>query len=95
MRIRWTPERTARLGKEPDKVIAASLGITVYAVVHKRWILRIPRYCAPAPRWTPAMISRLGKMTDREFAATYGLSYRQVFYKRRSLGLPGCRTADQ
>jgi len=34
-------------------------------------------------------------MTDREFAATYGISYRQVFYKRRSLGLPGCRTADQ
>jgi len=61
MRILWTPERTARLGKEPDKVIAASFGVTVSAVVHKRWKLRIPRHCAPAPRWTRAMISRLGK----------------------------------
>jgi hypothetical protein len=46
---RWTPEILARLGREPDMVIARELGISVPSVVSKRRTLGIP--ALPDARW--------------------------------------------
>jgi hypothetical protein len=89
--LRWTPENIAKLGREPDKAIADSLGITVSAVGIRRRKLGIPPLAKPQPRWTKAMISRLGKEPDAVIASTYDLGFLAVYRKRRSLGIPGCR----
>jgi hypothetical protein len=39
---RWTPEVLARLGREPDTVIARELGVTTASVLSKRRTLGIP-----------------------------------------------------
>jgi hypothetical protein len=87
----WSPENLARLGKEPDRTIANSMGLTSAAVGHMRRKLGIPPRSKPQPRWTKAMISRLGKEPDAVVAGTLGIGFRAIVSKRRSLGIPGWR----
>lgn len=89
---RWTPANLSLLGRESDKGIAVSLGITVAAVGIRRRMLGIPPPTKPRPRrWTRTMISKLGKVTDAVIASAYDLNYQAVVAKRRSLGIPGYR----
>ena len=89
--LRWTTENIARLGRESDKAVATSFGITVSSVGARRRKLGIPPLAKPAPHWTKVMISRLGKVPDAVIARTYDLDFYVVNRKRRSLGLPGYR----
>ncbi len=87
----WSPENLARLGKEPDRTIANSMGLTSSTVGCMRRKLGIQPLQKPQARWTKAMISKLGKKPDAVIAHTYDLDFYTVVSKRRSLGIPGLR----
>ena len=87
----WPPGIIARLGKETDRAIAKSTGLTASTVGDRRRKLGIPPLVKPKPRWTKAMISRLGKETDAMIAHTYGLDFYVVKRMRQGPGIPGWR----
>ena len=91
IKTRWTPEFIARLGKEADKDIAASLGLTISAAGIRRRLLGIPPLEKPKPKWTRRMISKLGKVPDAMIAKSFGIGYLAVVAKRRDLGIAGFR----
>ena len=53
---RWTPDVLARLGREPNTVIARELGVTRVSVLSKRRTLGIP--ALPDARWRGRRRSR-------------------------------------
>jgi len=84
--FRWTKKRIARLGRESDSTVAASLAISPGRVRRKRFELGIPNH--NVLRWSPAIIARLGRETDGAIAISLGIPASAVTIKRRSLGIP-------
>ena len=56
-----TKRSIARPGKESDRAIADSMGLTVPTVGHRRRKPGIPPFTKPQAFWTPAMIPWLGR----------------------------------
>lgn len=75
----------ARLGIEPDPVIAASLGYSRSAVSKARILRGIPAVVLPevAPEWAPL----LGTIPDREIARRYNVSATMVQVARNRAGI--------
>jgi len=85
-KISWTSELLARLGKEPDNVIAHELGVSGASVGEKRRGLGMPGHNKIS--WTPELIARLGKEPDSGIARSMGVSATSVTTKRFELGIP-------
>lgn len=95
--FKWTPESIARLGKEPDLLIAQSLGISRQAVYIKRKSLKIkaPRQRAPRVNRLPVdAIPLLGTCSDSALAARFGIPADVVFQARRSRKIPAAHFED-
>jgi len=100
--IYLSEETVARLGKEPDYLIAASLGISKFVIAkHRRSLGILP--CAITTGQdgkakkgnslrlrpvAPEILAQLGKMTDADFAVLSGFSRPGVAIMRRRLGIP-------
>lgn len=80
-RRRWSPELEARLGKTPDSVLAAELGVSPSAVRTKRWEMGILSYLR---RWTHDELDLLGPAPDVEVAARISRAVAAVVGRRRS-----------
>lgn len=83
---RWTPERRARLGKEPDARLAQEMGLTPGAISDKRRRLGIVPHVGRR-RWDEEELALFGKLTDGEIAAQTGRALNAVHLKRRALGI--------
>lgn len=84
----------ARLGKEPDPVIAADLGYSRSAVSKARILRGIAPFVFPevapvVPEWTRL----LGIVPDREIGRRFGVSCTAVSLARNRLGIPCSPTA--
>lgn len=97
---RWTPELEARLGIDPDAVIADAMGITRKAVSYRRRVLGIPasfnreRNTPPPPmaghnRITlpDATIARLGTEPDYVLGNELGVAKTVIARERRARGI--------
>lgn len=85
-----------RLGRDPDHIIAADLGITRSAVAHARRYRAIaapprspnPKYVdGRGTKWTPEAIARLGIDSDTNIAADLGLDHATVAAYRERRGI--------
>jgi hypothetical protein len=88
--FRWTRDRLARLGQEPDTVLGRSMGLSGAAVSFKRRALGIRAY-RPKRRWTKAECKLLGCIPDAAIARQVSRSLVAVQLKRRLLGIPRLR----
>jgi len=84
---RWSAV-LARLGKEPDRRIAAELGVSPSRVVAKRRELGVASPQRRWRRWTEEEITALGTAPDVEVARRLQRSRGSVFLKREALGIP-------
>lgn len=75
----------ARLGREPDAVIARELGISPTSVLSKRRTLGIAAWVRHS--WTAAERRWLGRVRDRQIARRLGVSTTLVKNERRRLGI--------
>jgi len=97
---RWTPELETRLGKDPDAMIAAEMGITRKAVSYRRRVLGIPASFnrernTPPPRMAghnritlpDATIARLGTEPDYVLSNELGVAKTVIARERRARGI--------
>lgn len=82
----WPPQVMARLGREPDEVIARELGVKVSTVARKRQ--QLGRLQRPTRRWTAAEEALLGTASDAEIARRIGRTVRAVEHRRHALHIP-------
>lgn len=83
----WPPDILARLGGEPDEVIARELGVKVKTVALKRQ--RLGRLERPLKPWTAEDEALLGTAPDAEIARRIGRSLRAVQHHRHDRHIAG------
>lgn len=89
--VRWTKRMLARLGRAPDSVVAAKLGIGRSSVSYKRRVLGIAPFkpgTTPAFRWPSWALRKLGTVSDAALAKKLGVSATLVQTKRNTLRIP-------
>lgn len=91
-RKRWTPQKIAMLGKQPDAVVAARLEISQTGVSYMRRVLGIAAYTR-TQTWTPAELALLGTASDQCIAEQLGCSRNSVEKKRRALRIASFDTS--
>jgi hypothetical protein len=83
-RSAWTPRALAALGKKPDALIAAELGLKEITVARKRQELGLQRLRS----WTAAEEALVGTAPDAVIARRLHRSIEAVAKRRRLLKLP-------
>lgn len=88
----WKEGELAKLGKHPDRDVAAMLGRPHSSIVGKRNKLGIP--CIPVDRhfpWKPEDLALMGQMPDRAMAERVGVHLQHARRKRVAMGIPSWR----
>lgn len=87
-RAKWTKAQEHMLGRKPDRKVAEIVGVTLLAVVQKRYKLGIPRFGGPQHQdWPEEANDYLGSMTDQELADIFGLERSTVTKRRIRAGI--------
>lgn len=85
--IRWTPQRVARLGQEPDHALAREWRCSQVSVREKRESLGIDPPASNGRLWSDDELALLGQMLDTEVSKKLGISLALVRNKRKELGI--------
>lgn len=87
-RIDWSrPDLLARLGQEPDRELAAELGVSRQRIERVRQARGIQSYTAARRMLSPELVARLGTAPDLDLALEYGVRVSVVGDARRELGV--------
>lgn len=88
-KVTWTQEHLDLLGRVPDAVLAARMGISGSTVWMKRHLAGIPPFRERPARvkWTRAMKADVNRLSQKEFTRRYGVSVIAVNWYRVKHGL--------